>query len=144
MGGVVGTVRPVIRRRALLVTAAVTLTVAGCGGSSSTGDETDAATADAPATASADDPSTASETTASADGPTPTAGADDEAAPAPATAPATAGGDPGSEEPDTNEAPAPVEAPEALRFTAPLVGGGELDVATLADKPTVFWFWAPT
>ncbi len=34
--------------------------------------------------------------------------------------------------------------PEALRFTAPLVGGGEFDGAAYADKPTVFWFWAPT
>jgi len=33
--------------------------------------------------------------------------------------------------------------PEALRFTAPLVGGGTLDASTLADRPTVFWFWAP-
>jgi hypothetical protein len=38
---------------------------------------------------------------------------------------------------------APGQAPEALRFTAPLVGGGMLDASTLADKPTVFWFWAP-
>lgn len=38
---------------------------------------------------------------------------------------------------------APAAVPEALRFTAPLVGGGTLDATTLADKPTVFWFWAP-
>jgi hypothetical protein len=37
-----------------------------------------------------------------------------------------------------------VVVPEALRFTAPLVGGGEFDGAAYADKPTVFWFWAPT
>ncbi|MEY4174156.1 MAG: hypothetical protein RI900_1321 [Actinomycetota bacterium] len=37
----------------------------------------------------------------------------------------------------------PVADPAALRFTAPLVGGGTLDASTLADKPTVFWFWAP-
>ncbi|MBT5275722.1 MAG: hypothetical protein HOJ85_15875 [Ilumatobacter sp.] len=35
-------------------------------------------------------------------------------------------------------------APAALQFSAPLVGGGELDATTLAGKPTVFWFWAPT
>ncbi len=34
--------------------------------------------------------------------------------------------------------------PDVLAFTAPLVGGGELDAAALADKPTAFWFWAPT
>jgi hypothetical protein len=33
--------------------------------------------------------------------------------------------------------------PEALRFRAPLVGGGEIDVSTLADRPVVLWFWAP-
>ena len=34
--------------------------------------------------------------------------------------------------------------PEALQFTAPLVGGGEFNGADYAGKPTVFWFWAPT
>lgn len=47
-----------------------------------------------------------------------------------------------------DDAPAPTEAPvavpDALQFTAPLVGGGEFDGATVADKPTVFWFWGPT
>jgi hypothetical protein len=33
--------------------------------------------------------------------------------------------------------------PEALRFQAPLVGGGEIDMSTLADQPVVLWFWAP-
>lgn len=33
--------------------------------------------------------------------------------------------------------------PEALRFRAPLVGGGEIDMSTLADRPVVLWFWAP-
>lgn len=36
------------------------------------------------------------------------------------------------------------DVPEILRFTSPLVGGGELDAATLAGKPTAFWFWSPT
>lgn len=35
-------------------------------------------------------------------------------------------------------------APALLQFTAPLVGGGELDAVQLADKPTAFWFWSPT
>jgi hypothetical protein len=35
------------------------------------------------------------------------------------------------------------EVPAALRFRAPLVGGGEIDMATLADQPVVLWFWAP-
>jgi hypothetical protein len=38
----------------------------------------------------------------------------------------------------------PVPVPEALQFSAPLVGGGEFTGADYADKPTVFWFWAPT
>lgn len=36
-----------------------------------------------------------------------------------------------------------VQAPEALRFTAPLVGGGTLDMASLAGAPVLMWFWAP-
>jgi hypothetical protein len=34
-------------------------------------------------------------------------------------------------------------APEALRFTAPLVGGGEVDLAGYAGRPVLLWFWAP-
>lgn len=47
---------------------------------------------------------------------------------------------------DASDAPSAssADAPEALQFTAPLVGGGEINAATLSDKPTAFWFWAPT
>lgn len=48
----------------------------------------------------------------------------------------------GSATPATTPAAAPV--PEALQFSAPLVGGGEFSGADYTDKPTVFWFWAPT
>lgn len=34
-------------------------------------------------------------------------------------------------------------APDALRFTAPLVGGGEVDLAGYAGQPVLLWFWAP-
>lgn len=34
--------------------------------------------------------------------------------------------------------------PEALQFTAPLVGGGQFDGASFAGRPVAFWFWAPT
>ena len=34
--------------------------------------------------------------------------------------------------------------PAALDFTAPLVGGGVFDGSELAERPVVFWFWAPT
>jgi peroxiredoxin len=33
--------------------------------------------------------------------------------------------------------------PDALQFTAPLVGGGTLDLASLAGPPVLLWFWAP-
>lgn len=53
--------------------------------------------------------------------------------------------DPTIEAADGAAAPAPTDdAPEILRFTGPLVGGGELEAAGLAGKPTAFWFWAPT
>ncbi|MEN9644598.1 MAG: hypothetical protein RL238_1267 [Actinomycetota bacterium] len=35
-------------------------------------------------------------------------------------------------------------APEALQFSAPLVGGGELDLRSYAGQTVAFWFWAPT
>lgn len=54
----------------------------------------------------------------------------------------TAGSDTTTAEPAPTE-PA-VVVPEALQFTAPLVGGGTFDGAATAGKPTVFWFWAPT
>jgi hypothetical protein len=38
---------------------------------------------------------------------------------------------------------APV-VPEALRFSAPLVGGGVFDGASMVGRPVAFWFWAPT
>ncbi|WP_017626556.1 redoxin domain-containing protein [Nocardiopsis chromatogenes] len=33
--------------------------------------------------------------------------------------------------------------PAALDFSAPLVGGGEIDGAELEGEPVVLWFWAP-
>lgn len=38
----------------------------------------------------------------------------------------------------------PATAPEALRFSAPAIGGGTLDLATYAGQTVAFWFWAPT
>jgi hypothetical protein len=38
---------------------------------------------------------------------------------------------------------APSAVPAALQFTAPAVGGGEIDAAQFAGTPTLFWFWAP-
>jgi hypothetical protein len=72
--------------------------------------------------------------------------AEDGAAPAPdateqaadPTTVETAAGDDGA----TTTASA--DTPDILRFTSPLVGGGELDAAELSGKPTAFWFWSPT
>lgn len=36
------------------------------------------------------------------------------------------------------------EAPEALRLTAPLVGGGTIDLSQYAGTTVALWFWAPT
>ncbi len=44
----------------------------------------------------------------------------------------------------TPDASAGGAVPDVFAFSSPLVGGGELDAATLADKPTAFWFWSPT
>lgn len=63
-----------------------------------------------------------------------------------ATTAATGSTDPATTDP-TGTPPATdqgaVEAPEALQFTAPLVGGGTFDGAAVAGKPVAFWFWAP-
>lgn len=63
----------------------------------------------------------------------------DEPAPAVSAAAEPAAAEPAA---DPVEA-APVVVPASLQFSAPLVGGGNLDATTLAGKPTVFWFWAP-
>jgi hypothetical protein len=59
-----------------------------------------------------------------------------------------AGGDGGQTDPQPTATPPPVTeataaVPDVLAFTAPLVGGGELDASTLAGETTVFWFWSP-
>lgn len=37
----------------------------------------------------------------------------------------------------------PGAVPAALQFTAPLVGGGEIELGELAGRPVLLWFWAP-
>lgn len=37
----------------------------------------------------------------------------------------------------------PLDAPEALQFSSPLVGGGDIELTTLAGRPVLLWFWAP-
>ena len=37
-----------------------------------------------------------------------------------------------------------LEAPAALQFSAPLVGGGTIDFSQYAGQTVALWFWAPT
>lgn len=103
-------------RRSLLPFVAAGLLLAACGGSESNGTGA-AATAAPEATAAVD--TTPGDTAPG-----------DTSAPAPDTTPG-------------DSAPA-VEAPAALQFTAPAVGGGEIDFTEYAGRSVVLWFWAPT
>ena len=44
---------------------------------------------------------------------------------------------------DSGSAVVPADAPAALQFAAPLVGGGDIELTTLAGRPVLLWFWAP-
>ena len=44
---------------------------------------------------------------------------------------------------DNQPSSVPTNVPEALEFAAPLVGGGEIELTTLAGRPVLLWFWAP-
>ena len=76
-----------------------------------------------------------------------TVAASDTAAPGTAEAApeATVAGTPATEaaEAEAGGGAAP-EAPEALQFSARLVGGGELDLRQYAGTTVALWFWAPT
>lgn len=61
-------------------------------------------------------------------------------APAPTTAPAVTAATPA---PETNGGTPAADVPEALQFSAPLVGGGEIELGALAGRPVLLWFWAP-
>lgn len=102
---------------------AVAAVLVACGSGSS---ELDAV--DQPATSTADvAPPVAAETTAP-DG--------TGAQPAPSTESA----------PTESASPDPVPAadvPDALRFSAPLVGGGDIELDAFAGRPVLLWFWAP-
>lgn len=115
-------------RRAVAVAISLGIVLVACGDA-----EPDTAAQPAATTAAV---ATANPATAPVDGAATTApAAPGSTAAMPAPAPTSAGG--------SATTAAPVEAPEALRFTAPLVGGGTIDAATLAGPPVLFWFWAP-
>ena len=50
---------------------------------------------------------------------------------------------PDSAAPDETTAANP-EAPAALQFSAPTVGGGDIDFRAFAGRAVALWFWAPT
>jgi len=45
---------------------------------------------------------------------------------------------------DTSAAATSVQAAGALSFTAHVLGGDELEGASLAGQAVMLWFWAPT
>lgn len=145
-GLVVANLLSVIRRAVPVALAAVLL--AACGGS----DDEPASTATPDTDAVAEEPAAEpAETT-----PAPTAEEPDttEAPAAPAEEPAP---EPAETEPPPAEEPAPEPAPDpapeptdppvavpaALQFSAPLVGGGEIEMGEFAGRPVLLWFWAP-
>lgn len=68
-------------------------------------------------------------------------GAADDAAP---VSTATTSAAPLASEPvDGGSAVVPADVPAALQFSAPLVGGGDIELTTLAGRPVLLWFWAP-
>lgn len=52
-----------------------------------------------------------------------------------AAAPSTAAG--------TGASSTTVASADLLSFSAPTIGGGELDAASFRGRPTLLWFWAP-
>ena len=60
--------------------------------------------------------------------------------PQPESAPAESA--PATPAPSASSAP-PADVPEALGFSAPLVGGGDIELAALAGRPVLLWFWSP-
>lgn len=50
----------------------------------------------------------------------------------------------GSSTPASSSANIEDNVPDALQFTADLVGGGTFSGPSTAGQPVVLWFWAPT
>lgn len=78
---------------------------------------------------------------------TTTAGAQAVATDAPDAASDTTNGDTTADVVDdvasTDSGAAVIAAPAALQFSAPLVGGDDIELTTLAGRPVLLWFWAP-
>jgi hypothetical protein len=56
---------------------------------------------------------------------------------------------PAKDQPRTTKAADPLQpepsgvAVELLSFTAPAIGGGQVDASTFQGRPTLLWFWSP-
>ena len=59
------------------------------------------------------------------------------------SAPATSPSGPGSTPTTGGGAPAAGPGSELLAATVPVIGGGDVDLASYRGRPTLLWFWAP-
>jgi hypothetical protein len=132
-------VRSTRRRSLAAVLVSGAIVMSSCGGDSGPGD-TGPTDPQAPVTAAPDptDPADPTVTTITTVGPDTTTAPDDQGADD--VEEPDAGGDDGD---TAGSEPPAAEAPEILRFSAPVVGGGELDLAAYGDRPVLLWFWAP-
>lgn len=125
------------RSRAVAALCAGALTISACGGTdddSSSNPSPDPASA---ATTVATEPPTETPAPDSGAPVTDTPTTDAPVGDAPATS------SPASTDPDPAAAGIALDVPEILQVSAPLVGGGGIDLADYADRPLLLWFWAP-
>jgi hypothetical protein len=125
-----GIVRGMNRTRLVSGVIALALAASACG----SGDSSDAGTTD---------PSPATLDTVTVDSVTSDTAAGDDSTVADTTTVTTDEGTPAADGTVADDTAAPLAVPAALQFTAPAVGGGEIDAAQFAGTPTLFWFWAP-
>ena len=50
---------------------------------------------------------------------------------------------PAATTPEASGGVVPDDVPAILQFSAPLIGGGDIELTTLAGRPVLLWFWAP-
>lgn len=120
--------------------AALSLTACGGAGDDSASPATSAERADEPTPTSVVEPDEPVDTDAPSTA-SPDAGSPDTAPPDTGSSATSSGDAAGSGEPAQSDPP--VAVPEALQVVAPTIDGGELDLATLASRPVLLWFWAP-
>ncbi|NNE12571.1 MAG: hypothetical protein HKN41_10065 [Ilumatobacter sp.] len=69
-------------------------------------------------------------------------GSDPDPVASPATAAPTSPATSAASDAPTSESSGAV-VPAALDFSAPLLGGGSIELGALAGRPVLLWFWAP-